>query len=580
MRLTSLDLTVVLAYLVLVLVLGIVYARRAGRSEEGFFAADRRLPWWLASVSLIATSFSVDTPMGIAGLVGRDGIAGVWFAWSFAIGGVGMLGYALFAELWRRSGVLTDAELVELRYSGRPAAALRLVKALYFGVLLNALTLAWVLKSVETLSEELLGSAARGGLTVILAVTVAYSAGAGLWGVVVTDFAQYGFILAGIVALAVRALTRVGGVEGLGERLAAQLGENEAAARLAFVPAPDDPFFPTFLSYLLVLWWAHKNASAAGPVVQRLVASSDEREARRTALGFTFGMFAMNYWPMIVIGLAAVALYPGMPAEQGFVRLLAAELPPGVLGFGLACLAAAFMSTTSSLLNLGASYLEHDVIRRFLRPAASERERVRWARAGTVAILGLALAISTRLESVAGAWGLMASVTAGYGLVTVVRWFWWRVNAWSEIAALTASAAATASLRGLDPPPAAGAEIALVVALSTPVWLLVTMLTPPVEEAVLNGFVTRVRPWGWWGRHGAAAGLGRRLALWLAGTAAVLALNFSLGSVIFGRPSQAALLAAAALVSGWLFRRLDAAPRRGPGTAAAGASPGSPGAGC
>ena len=274
--------------------------------------------------------------MGIAGLVGKDGIAGVWFAWSFAIGGVGMLGYALFAELWRRSGVLTDAELVGAalqRAAGRGPPADQ-------GPLLRRVAQrphprlgAEVGGDVE---RGAAGSAARGGLTLILAVTLAYSAGAGLWGVVVTDFAQYGFILAGIVALAVRALARVGGVDGLGERLAAQLGESEAAARLAFVPAPADPFFPTFLSYVLVLWWAHKNASAAGPVVQRLVASTDEREARRTALGFTVGMFAINYWPMIVIGLAAVALYPGMSAEQGFVRLLAAELPPGVLGFGMA----------------------------------------------------------------------------------------------------------------------------------------------------------------------------------------------------------------------------------------------------
>ncbi len=558
MILTAVDQAILGVYLALVLGLGLWVARRAGQSEESFFLAGRRLPWWLAGTSLIATSFSIDTPLGIAGLVEANGIAGVWFAWCFAIGGAGMLGYALFSELWRRSEVLTDAELVELRYGGRSAAALRLFKGVYFGVFLNALTLGWVLKAIVTLGTELFGRSPTAILAAALGLTLVYAAVAGLWGVVVSDLPQYLLVLAAMVFLTWTGFDRVGGPAGLSTALAERFGAEGAARATAFVPATGDPFFGTFLAYVLLLWWAHKNANASGAVVQRLAACRDEREARRSTLLFSVMTFSVNYWPMIAIALSALALYPALSSEQAFARLLGEGLPVGARGLVVAALVAAFMSTMDSHLNLGASYLVHDVVRRFLRPGAGERELVRWGRLSTAVLLGLGVALSFWLESVSAAWTLLAAITSGYGLVTVLRWFWWRINAWSEIVALAASGLVTLGVRTFRPEASLGAELVTVVALSTPLWIAATYLTPPVAAAHLEAFVQRVRPWGWWGTGGARlTGLGGRLALWAVGTAALLALNFAFGAALFARWPLAAGLAAAAALGFWIFWRLD-----------------------
>ncbi len=564
MVLAPVDQAILGAYLALVIGLGLWLARRAGESEESFFLAGRRLPWWLAGTSLIATSFSIDTPLGIAGLVEANGIAGVWFAWCFAIGGAGMLGYALFSELWRRSEVVTDAELVELRYGGRSAAALRLFKGLYFGVFLNALTLGWVLKAVVTLGAELFGRSPTAILVVAVGLTLVYAAVAGLWGVVVSDLPQYLLVLGAMAFLTWVGFDRVGGPSGLAAALGERFGAEGAARAVSFVPAPGDPFFGTFLAYVLLLWWAHKNANASGAVVQRLLACRNEREARRSTLLFSVMTFSVNYWPMIAIALSALALYPALSSEQAFARLLGEGLPAGARGLVVAALAAAFMSTMDSHLNLGAAYLVHDVVRRFLRPCASERELVLWGRLSTAVLLLLAVLLSYRLESVSAAWTLLAAITSGYGLVTVLRWFWWRINAWSEIVALAASGLTTWGVRTFRPDASLGAELATVVAVSTPLWLAATFLTPPVAAARLKTFVERVRPWGWWGAEGARlAGLGRRLGLWAAGTAALLTLNFAIGAALFARwPLAAALLAAAAAALGG-FWKLDGAAATG-----------------
>jgi Na+/proline symporter len=559
-----LDLAVLGVYLISVLGLGIWVARRAGESEAGFFLAGRRLPWWLAGTSLIATSLSVDTPLGIAGLVEEHGIPGVWFAWCFALGGAGMLGYALFSELWRRSGVMTDAAFVELRYGGRGGAALRLVKALYLGIFLNAFTLAWVLKAVTTLGAELMGGSPHLVLGVVLALTLAYSAASGLWGVAVSDLPQYVVILGTFSWLAVRSMARAGGPGGLAAALGERFGAAEAAQKLAFVPAPGEPFFGTFLAYVFLLWWVHRNASAAGPVVQRLAACRDERDARRSTLLFTVGTFAVNYWPMVVMALAALALYPSLPAEVAVGRLFRDGLPPGLLGLAAAALLAAFMSTVDSHLNLGASYLVHDVIHRFVRPAAGERELVAWARLSTAILLALAVGIAARMDSVAGAWQLLSALTAGYGPVTIVRWFWWRITAWSELAALLASGVVSFLVGRWAPDLSFGAQLALIAGATAPVWAGVALWGPEPHRAAVERFARTVRPWGVWPGPAPASSLGGRLLLWMVGSGALLTTCFALGAAIFARWPLAGGLAACS-AGGWaLFLRLD---RRRPATA-------------
>lgn len=560
MAFSTLDLAVVGAYLASVLGLGIWVARRAGGSEAAFFLAGRRLPWWLAGTSLIATSLSVDTPLGIAGLVEQHGIPGVWFAWCFGLGGAGMLGYALFSELWRRSGVMTDAAFVELRYGGRGGAALRLVKAVYLGIFLNALTLAWVLKAVTTLGTELLGGSPHLVLGVALGLTLAYSAASGLWGVAVSDLPQYLVILGTFSWLAVRSLGRAGGVDGLTAALGERFGAAGAAERLAFVPGPDDSFFGTFLAYVLLLWWVHRNASAAGPVVQRLAACRDEGDARRSTLLFTVGTFAVNYWPMVVMALAALALYPSLPAEEAVGRLFRDGLPPGLLGLAAAALLAAFMSTVDSHLNLGASYLVHDVVHRFVRPAAGERELVAWARVSTAILLALAVGIAVRLESVAGAWKLLSALTAGYGPVTIARWFWWRITAWSELVALLASGAVSLLAARWAPELSFGAHLLLVAGATAPVWIATALWGPAPDAAAVERFARTVRPWGVWPERAPAPSLIGRLALWLAGSTALLATCFALGAVAFSRWPLAGALGGVALVGWSLFLRLDRRP--------------------
>ncbi|MGH9464416.1 MAG: sodium:solute symporter family protein, partial [Thermoanaerobaculia bacterium] len=508
MRFAPLDLLILGAYLAGSLAVGLWTARRAGRSEESFFLAGRQLPWWLAAASLVATSFSIDTPLGIGGLVGANGVPGVWFAWCFALGGSGMLGYAFFAELWRRSGVLTDAAFVELRYGGRGAAPLRLFKAVYLGVLLNALTLAWILKAVMTLGTEVLGQPPLAVLAVVLALTLVYCSAAGLWGVAFTDLPQYVLALGITIVLAWRAVAAAGGLAGIQAALA--LRPEGSSIALGFMPPAGSEFFTTFLTYVLVLWWAHRNAAGSPVALQRFAACRDEREARRATLAFTIAMFAVTYWPMILLALAGLARNPALGGEQAVARLYYDGLPTGLLGLSMAALLAAFMSTVVSHMNLGAAYLVHDIVRRFLRSEASERELVRWGRVATGLMLVLAVAISLTLDSVAGAWQLLAALTAGYGLVTIVRWFWWRVSAWSEIAALASSAAAVLGLHQLRPNLTFGAELLGVVAVSTPVWLAVTWLAPPPDPATTAAFVERVRPWGRWPRRQATAprGLG------------------------------------------------------------------------
>ncbi len=557
MRFAPLDLLILAVYLAGSLAVGLATARRAGRSEESFFLAGRRLPWWLAAASLVATSFSIDTPLGIGGLVGAHGIPGVWFAWCFALGGSGMAGYAFFAELWRRSGVLTDAAFVELRYGGRGAAPLRLFKALYLGVFLNALTLAWILKAMMTLGTEVLGQPPLAVLGVVLLLTLVYCSAAGLWGIAFTDLPQYVLALGITIVLAWRAVTAAGGLPAIQEALASR--PDGAAIDLGFVPAAGEPFFGTFLAYALVLWWAHRNAAGSPVALQRFAACRDEREARRATFAFTVGMFAVTYWPMILLALAGLALYPELGGERAVARLYYDGLPAGLLGLSMAALLAAFMSTVVSHMNLGAAYLVHDVVRRFLRPQASERELVRWGRVATGLMLALAVAISLSLDSVAGAWQLLAALTAGYGLVTIVRWFWWRVTAWSEIAALAASGAAVFGLHQLRPDLTFGTELLSVVGLSTPIWLAVTLLAPPPDPATTAAFIERVRPWGRWPRPGGPGpgGLMRRLGLWLAGSAALLATNFALGSLLLGRPTHAAPLGLAAVGGWWTFVRLE-----------------------
>ncbi len=482
---------------------GAWHARRASASPEAFFAADRSLPWWLAGTSIVATTFAADTPLAIAGLVATSGIAGNWFWWADVLPVV--TGAFIVSHLWKRSGVLTDNEITELRYGGRPAAGLRLFRALYFGVLRNAIVMGWVNLAMVKILSLALGLDDDQSLLVLAGLfllTVAYTLLAGLIGVVLTDFLQFGLALAGSILLAILAVEDFGGLTPLLDQLG---GERDL---LAIFPSPKDgEVFWAFIAYIGVKSWSSGNTEGNGYIAQRILATRSERDARLASLWYAIAHFAIRPWPWIIVGLVALARYPGLEdPESGYVLVMLDVLPNGLLGLLLAALLAAFMSTIDTQLNWGASYMTHDIYQRFIDPDASERRLVTVARWSIVLLAAIGAGATLMMDSVADAWKLLATITAGTGLILLLRWLWWRINAWSEIAVMTASlvgANAVDSWTDVAFP----FSLLIVVAFSLPVAFAVTFLTPPEDPEVLRRFYERVRPAGSWRPVAEAAGL-------------------------------------------------------------------------
>ncbi len=550
-----LDTGIVALYLIVVLAWGARHARRAGSSTEEFFVAGRSLPWWLAGTSIVATTFAADTPLAIAGLVATEGIAGNWFWWADVL--PAMLAAFLIAHLWRRSGVLTDVELCELRYGGRPAIGLRVFRALYFGVVRNAIVIGWVnlaMLKVLRLAFELDAESSVWVLVGLFALTLAYTLMAGFWGVVITDALQFVLAISGSILLAAFAVGDVGGIAALVERLRDQLGPEGAARTLALVPLEREAFW-AFVIYVAVKSWSAGNTEGSGYVAQRLLATRDERHARLAAIWYAVAHFALRPWPWILVGLVAVVSHPELQdPEEGYVRVMLDHLPVGLLGLMLATLLAAFMSTIDTHLNWGSSYLVHYLYRRFLRPRASERELVRAARVAVVLLAAVGTGATLAMDSIADAWKFLASISAGTGLILLLRWLWWRINAWSEIAVMASSLLVANALLLLSDVPFPF-SLAIVVAVSVPTALAVTLLTSPESPEQLAAFYARVRPPGWWGPVAARAGLpAERIGAgpWLRvgfATAGVYGILLGAGGLLLDRPGVAVLAMAAGLAA-------------------------------
>jgi len=446
----------------------------------------------------VATTFAADTPLAIAGLVASEGIAGNWFWWADVL--PALIGAFLIAHLWRRSGVLTDNEIIELRYGGRPAAGLRLFRAIYFGVLRNAIVIGWVNLAMLKVLQLTLGLDPGAGAWVVLGLfllTLGYTLLSGLWGVVLTDLFQFVLAMLGSILLALLAIHSVGGMSALLDQLVAVHGAERAARTLALVPLDREAFW-AFVIYVGIKSWSSGNTEGNGYIAQRLLATRDERHARLAAIWYVVASFALRPWPWILVGLVAFVSYPELQdREAGYVHMILDHLPVGARGLMLAAMLAAFMSTVDTQLNWGASYLTYDVYRRFLRPEAAERTLVRVGRASVVLIAALGGLASLVMPSITFGWKLLASISAGTGLIVLLRWLWWRINAWSEIGVMAASLlAANALLLFTDVP--FPFSLALVVAVSVPCALALTFLTAPEAPAQLRAFYTRVRPSGWW----------------------------------------------------------------------------------
>ncbi len=573
MQLAAIDWAIIVAFFAVSLGIGLYYRSRAGSSFVEYFASGRSLPWWIAGTSMVATTFAADTPLAVTGLIAENGLAGNWFWWAFALGG--MLTVFVFAKLWRRAEVLTDVELIELRYSGGPAAFLRGFRAVYVAVVVNSFVIGWVTQAMVTvLRQTVLNDLPEDSFTDfwlvigLLAVTGIYSVLSGLWGVAVTDVVQFVLAMGGCIALAWVAVDHVGGIAALQERTAQNFGNTHV---FDYIPdfGSDVAWMPVgvFLALALGQWWATWYPGAepggGGYIVQRMASCRDERHAVKATLLFQLAHYCVRPWPWILVAYAGLAMHPelrawaidGDPktdAGVGFPMLIRELAPAGLAGLLLVTFFAAFMSTISTQMNWGASYLVNDLYRRFVAPAAADSHLVavsRWSSA-IVLTLGAVAALLMRVlhVSVQDAWAILAALGGGLGTVFLARWFWWRVSAWSEIAAMIASLALFAVVKlwqGSLPKDQQmpGQYTSLIVATgSLVVWLAVTFATRPESEATLTAFFRKVRPDGpGWRRIAAAAPLvrpdgtlGTSVLCAALGTVAIWLTLPGIGAVIFG----------------------------------------------
>jgi solute:Na+ symporter, SSS family len=523
MTLTVIDWLVIAGYFLLNLAIGLYYARRARGSTTEFFLSGRDVPWWLAGTSMVATTFAADTPLVVTGLVARYGIAGNWLWWSMAASG--MLTVFVYARLWRRAGVMTDVEFAELRYAGKPAAFLRGFRALYLGIPINCIIIGWVNLAMMKILEVTLGLDARGALLALVAMLIFpafYTTLAGLWGVLVTDLVQFVLKMGMVIALAFYAVRAVGGLGELKAKVAALDAAAGGGSRLAFFPSTDSAWMPaiTLFVYLGVNWWASWYPGAepggGGYVAQRIFSARNERHGLYATLWFNIAHYAVRPWPWILTALASIVLYPTLvDKESGYVRTLMDPqiFPPALRGIMLAAFAAAYMSTIGTQLNWGASYVVNDVYRRFVRRGAAEREYVIASQLVTVGLMLVSIYITLHLASIEQAWKLLIVTGAGTGTVLLLRWFWWRINAWSEVSAMATAAAVSLFLQlGLrwdgDRPRDFAYIMLVTVGLTTIVWLATTWLTRPERDETLAVFYRRVRPQGpGWAPVASATGL-------------------------------------------------------------------------
>ncbi len=574
MHLQTIDWVVIAAFIGLTLAIGIALTRRASQSAGEFFLSGRNMPWWLLGVSMVATTFSTDTPNLVTDIVRTRGVAGNWVWWAFLL--TGMLTTFVYARLWRRSGVETDIGFYELRYSGRLAAFLRGFRAVYLGAFFNVMIMASVTLAAIKIGGALLGLSPATTVAIAGTVTVVYCMLGGLTGVILTDFVQFFVAMIGSLAAAYYALAQpeVGGLSGL-------LGHPDIQDRLALVPDFSDPelFVSLLVIPLAVQWWSvwypGAEPGGGGYVAQRMLAAKNESHAQGATLLFNVAHYALRPWPWILVALSSLLVFPDLESlraafpglEEQVVRhdmayaAMLTFLPAGLLGLVVASLIAAYMSTISSHLNWGASYLVHDLYKRFFNPEASQRQLVLVGRLSTVGLMLVACLISLWLENALQAFQILLQIGAGTGLLFLLRWFWWRVNAASELAAMTVSFLVAAYFQFLhdrlfDLQLADWHRLVIGVAVTTVAWLTVAFVTSPTDEDVLRRFVRTIRPdgpgWASVRQRAAAAGedlpegaseLALGIACMVLGVVAVYSALFATGLFIYGRSMPAIVLA-------------------------------------
>ncbi len=602
MTLTLLDWAVIAVYFLFNLGIGLYYARRARGSTSEFFLSGRDVPWWLAGTSMVATTFAADTPLLVTGLVAKNGIAGNWLWWNMVMSG--MLTVFFYARLWRRAGVMTDIEFAELRYSGKPAAFLRGFRALYLGIPVNCIILGWVNLAMIKILRETLGfdGLAEGTawanflqrhfavdapvslliLIGMLLFTAYYTTISGLWGVLVTDLFQFVLKMGMVILLAILAVNAVGGIDALKMKVAElDAASGQSGSRLEFFPALNSAWMPAIALcvYLAVSWWATWYPGAepggGGYVAQRIFSAKNERHGVLATLWFNVAHYALRPWPWILTALATIVLYPDLAdKEAGYIKVLMdpAVFPTWLRGFMIAAFAAAYMSTIGTQLNWGASYVINDFYRRFVVREASERHYVIASQITTLLLMLLSLIITFYLSSIEYAWKLLMVTGAGTGTVLLLRWFWWRINAWSEISAMIVAAGLSLFLQSRfgpqwnsDDPRQFAFLMLTTVAVTTVAWLGVTYMTPPEPLEKLLAFYRLVRPAGpGWKPVADATGdlggrptesLGVQIYNWILGCVLIYTTLFAVGKLVFKEWTVGLAYTAGAIVAAVLISR-------------------------
>ncbi len=580
MLLQRIDWIIVAVYFAVSLAVGLIYSRRAGKSAEEFFAGGRAQPWWLLGVSMVATTFSTDTPNLVTDMVRQHGVSGNWLWWAFLL--TGMLTVFVFARLWKRSDVLTDIEFYELRYSGRPAAFLRGFRALYLGFFFNIIIMASVSLAAIKIGGVLLNLTPVQTILLACLITAAYSALSGLLGVLITDFFQFFLAMAGSVAAALVALRlpQVGGLSGL-------LGNEAVRSRLSLLPdfSNTPELLAVFVIPLAVQWWSvwypGAEPGGGGYIAQRMLAAKNESHATGAVLFFNAAHYALRPWPWIIVALCSLVVFPTLDSiraafphaakvghDMGYPAMMT-FLPAGLLGMVVASLIAAYMSTIATHLNWGSSYMVNDFYKRFLRRNAGQRELVLAGRISTVVLMAVAGGVALLMRNALDSFQIMLQVGAGTGLLFILRWFWWRINAWSEIAAMIVSFLVAVYMRFLHrltglPPLGDWLQLVIGVGITTCGWVLVTFLTRPTEDDVLLRFHRKVAPGGPVWRPflekirkrgesaeepGAAWRVPRGILCMFLGCLAVYGALFAAGNWIYGRTLPASLLTLGAALS-------------------------------
>ena len=576
MQLALTDWLVIALYFLFNLAIGFYYKRRAGKNVSEFFLSGRNVPWWLAGTSMVATTFAADTPLAVTGMVAMGGIAGNWLWWNFVASG--MLTVFFYARLWRRAAVMTDIEFAEIRYSGKPAAFLRGFRALYLGIPINCIILGWVNLAMVKILGLILGIDKLQALLIVMgliALTSFISTLSGLWGVLVTDLFQFVIKMGMVTVLAVFAVKAVGGIDQMKAGLAAvdrarALTQGGHGSVLNFVPDLNSAWMPmiTFLVYISMNWWSTWYPGAepggGGYVAQRMFSAKDERHSLLATLWFNIAHYAIRPWPWVLVALASLILFPGLQdPETGYIRVMIAYLPASLRGLMVAAFAAAYMSTIATQLNWGASYLVNDFYRRFWKRDKTEKHYVAASQWATVILTIISAVVTFYLDSIAGAWKLLLVTGAGTGGVLLLRWYWWRINAWSEVSAMISGFVVSLALQsgwGLDKDkPVDFAWIMIfTVSITTAVWLAVTFLTKPESKETLVTFYRRTHPsaLGWRpiaqlapevkpSRDGLA-----NLLDWIAGCILIYGILFGTGKLLLKDFGLGSLLLAAGLAGG------------------------------